>query len=105
MARTSIVSNANATVTAEWLSIPVVGVGVKTGVVATSVVATGSVVSFGSVYGATGRAGASTLAQGAVSGLPIMSQYNRVFLQYTAAITSIIGESVTVYVNNQSPNP
>ena len=102
VARTSIVSNANATVTAEWLSVPVIGTGVKSGIVAPSVVATGSVQSFGSVYGASGQAGASTLGQLAVSGLPIMSPLGRVFSRYTAAVTSILGETVTVYVNSQS---
>lgn len=101
VARTSIISNANG-VTAEWLSTPVIGVGVKTAVVAPSVVATGSVQSFGSVYGSIGRAGASTLAQGAVSGLPILSTQGRIFLQYTSAVTSIIAEVVDVYVNSES---
>jgi len=102
VARTSIVSNAPNT-NAEWLSIPVVGVGVRTGVVVPSVVAVGSVVSFGSVFGATGRAAASTLGQLEVSGLPILSTRNRIFLRYTNAVTSIISEAVTVSVNNQSP--
>ena len=97
VARTSIVSNANAT-TAEWLSVPVVGVGMRTTVGVASV-GTGTVVS---VLGATGRAGASTLGQLAVSGLPILSTQNRVFLRYTAAITSIIAEVVDVYVNSES---
>ena len=101
VARTSIVSNANAT-NAEWLSSPVIGIGVKTGVIVPSVVAAGSVFSFGSVYGAIGRAGASTLGQLEVSGLPILSQQGRIFLRYTAAITSIISERVQVRVNSQS---
>ena len=101
VARTSIVSNADA-VTAEWLSSPVIGIGVKTGVVAPSVVATGSVVSFGSIYGAIGSAAASTVGQLAVTGLPILSPTNRVFLRYTAAVTSIISERVQVKVNSQS---
>jgi len=102
VARTSIVSNANAD-NAEWLSIPVVGVGVRTGIVAPSVVATGSVQSFGSVYGATGRSAASALGQLQVSGLPILGPTNRVFRQYTSAVTSIISENIDVMVNNQSP--
>lgn len=101
VARTSIVSNANATVTAEWLSIPVLGTGARTGIVQPSTVATGSVVSSGSIYGSVGRAGASTLGAGQVSGLPIMSTVNRIFQQYTAAVTSVIAETVTVYVNGQ----
>src|SRR3990167_4621201 len=69
--RTSIISN-GASVLAEWLSIPVATLGVRTGVIAPSVVATGSVQSFGSVMTVVGRAGASTLAQREVSGLPIL---------------------------------
>lgn len=101
VARTSIVSNANAT-TAEWLSIPVIGVGVRSGQVATSIVATGSVVSFGSVFSATGSSGASTLAQLSVSGLPILGTQNRVFLRYTAAVTGNDLARVQVKANSQS---
>lgn len=102
VARTSIVSNANNATTAEWLSIPVIGMGFRTGGVVTSVVAVGSVVSFGSVAGATGRAGASTLGQLEVSGLPILGIRNRVFLRYTAAVTSTDLARVRVYVNSRS---
>src|SRR3990167_4292275 len=104
VARTSIVSNANAT-NAQWLSTPVIGIGVRTGVVIPSVVATGSVQSFGSVYGAIGQSPASGLGQLEVSGLPILGRNARIFLRYTAAVTSIISERVTVYANNQSPTP
>ena|SRR3990167_11234211 len=99
--RTSIVSNANAT-TAEWLNIPVISPGARTGVVVTSVVAAGSVVSFGSIAGTIGRAGASTLGQREVSGMPVLSSQGRIFLRYTAAVTSIISEVVDVYVNSES---
>lgn len=101
--RTSIVSDANAT-TAEWLSIPVISPGARTGVVVTSVVATGSVVSFGSIAGTIGRAGASTLGQREVSGMPILSPTNRIFLRYTAAVTSIISENIDVYANSEAQN-
>lgn len=101
VARTSIVSNTPAGF-AEWLSIPVIGMGVRTGVIVPSVVADGSVYSFGSVFSATGRSAPSTLGQKEVSGLPILGQQNRVFLRYTTAITSIISEAVTVSCNNQS---
>ena len=104
VARTSIVSNADATVTAEWLSIPVIGVGVRTTTQLGSVVATGSTIASGSVYTTTGRAGASTLGQREVSGLPLLSPTNRIFLRYTAAVTSIISETVRVYTNSQSAN-
>ena len=101
VARTSIVSNApNAN--AQWLSTPVIGIGVRTGVVRPSVVATGSVQSFGSVYGAIGQTPASGLGQLEVSGLPILGRNARIFLQYTAAVTSIISERVTVSANSQS---
>ena len=103
VARTSIVSNANGT-TAQWISAPVVGSGMRTGVVVTSVVADGSVVSFGSISGTIGSAAASTLAQREVSGLPILSSQGRIFLRYTAAITSIIAEVADVYVNSDSTN-
>lgn len=101
--RTSIVSNAGeSTGTADWLTISTITPGMRTGVVVTSVVATGSVVSFGSIAGTTGTAAASSLGQKEVSGLPIMSQRGRIFLRYTAAVTSIISERVKVMVNSQS---
>lgn len=105
VARTSIVSNANSTVTAEWLSIPVVGMGISTGGINSSVVATGSVVAQGSTMGATGRAGASTLGILSVSGLPIMSTNARIFLRYSGTISSVINEAVTVLTNSQTPQP
>ena len=101
VARTSIVSNAISE-NAQWISAPVVGTGQRTGVVVTSVVATGSVVSFGSIAGTIGSAAASTLAQGESSGLPILSNQGRIFLRYTSAVTSIIAEVADVYVNSES---
>ena len=99
--RTSIISN-GASVLAEFLSIPVATLGLKTGVIVSSVVAVGSVQSFGSVLSTIGRAGASTLGQREVSGLPILGVNARVFRQYTAAVTSIISEKIDVLVNSQS---
>lgn len=96
VARTSIVSNANAT-TAEWLSVPVAGYGGNT--VSTSVVAVGSVQSYGTTIGS---AASSTLAQKTVSGMPLLSSQGRIFLRYTAAVTSILSEVVDVYVNSES---
>lgn len=94
VARTSIVSNANNT-TAEWLSIPVIGVGMNPQVIST--------VNAGSVLGgAIGSAAASTLGNKQISGLPIMSQFNRVFLRYTAAVTSTDLARVKVLTNSQS---
>ena len=91
VARTSVVSNANGT-TAEWLSVPVVGGGVRTQVnVASSIISTGI-----------GNAAASSLGSRNVSGLPILGQRARVFLIYTAAVTSTDLARVKVLVNNQS---
>lgn len=101
VARTSIVSNANAT-TAEWLSCPVIGIGVRTGVVSPSVVATGSVVTSGSVYGTIGSAAASTVGMKQVTGLPILSQQGRVFLVVGAAVSANALSKVVVMVNSQS---
>lgn len=98
VARTSIVSNANNAVTAEWLSSPVVGIGLRnTNGVAS--VGTGTAVS---VMATIGNAAASSLGSRDFSGLPILSQQGRVFLRYTAAVTSILNERVRVYANSQS---
>lgn len=93
--RTSIVSNANNT-TAEWMSIPVISNGVNA---YSSIVATGSVVTVNTTVGSSA---ASTLGVGEVSGLPIMGQQNRIFLRYTAGVSSIISEAVTVSMNSQA---
>lgn len=92
VARTSIVSNANNT-TAEWLSIPVIGAGMATGV---NGFPTASILTVG-----IGSAAASTLGVRQVSGLPIMSQVARVFLRYTAAVSSTDLARVQVKVNSQ----
>ena len=92
VARTSVVSNANNAL-ATWISVPVNGAGVSTG----ATFATGSILSMGPQNTA-----ASTLASRAVSGLPILSQTNRVFLIYTAAVTSTDLARVKVLVNSQS---
>lgn len=91
VARTSVVSNANGT-TAQWISAPVVNGGVATGVNKAS-----SLLSVG-----IGSAAASTLGSQAVSGMPILSTLNRVFLVYTAAVTSTDKALVQVKVNHQS---
>ena len=95
-ARTSIVSNSGATAAigqnAQWLSIPTINSGVRTA----ATFAGASIVSAG-----IGAAAASTLAQGQVSGLPILSQQNRVFLISTGNATAVAA-SVTVMVNQQS---
>lgn len=96
VARTSVVSAG--TPLPEWLSIPVINAG--TAPVVGSVVAVGSVVTTGG--GAIGTANASTLALKSYSGLPILGIQNRIFIQYTSGVTSILSERVQVYVNNQS---
>lgn len=90
VARSSIVSNANNT-TAEWLSIPVSGVGVATGINQAN-----SILSV-----ATGSAAASSLGVRQVSGLPVMSPTGRVFLRYTAAVSGNDLSRVKVLVNGQ----
>ena len=100
--RTSIVSNANNDVTAEWLSIPVAGFGYRGGNVVASTVATGSVIAVSSsVLNTIGSEGASTLGSHSMSGMPIMSQRGRIFLRYTAAVTSILNERARVYAQRQ----
>ena len=95
VARTSIISDANG-VTAEWINVSLVS---PTPRLTTSVVATGSILT---VSRTAGRAGASTLALSEVSGLPLLSTRGRIFLRYTAAVTSIIAEVADVYVNSES---
>lgn len=108
VARTSIISYGGNSVlgaaqdNVEWLSVPVIGIGVRTTVFTASVVAVGSVQTIGSVNGAIGSSAASSLGQKAVSGLPILGRAARIFLQYTNAVSSIISERVTVSANNQS---
>lgn len=97
VARSSVVSNANAT-TAEWLAAPVFGAG--TANIAASTVAAGSVI--GGYNTTVGTAAASTLAQKSYSGLPLLSQQGRVFLRYGAAVTSVISERVTVMTASRS---
>lgn len=100
--RTSIVSNA-VSQNAEWLSVPVTGFGYRGGNVIASTVATGSVVAVtSSILNTIGSAAASTLGSHSYSGMPILSQQGRVFLRYTAAVTSVINERVQVKVQSQS---
>lgn len=95
VARTSIVSNAN-NVTAEWLSIPVIGAGVATGV---NGFPNNSILSVG-----IGNAAASTVGVRQVTGLPLLSTKGRIFLRYTAAVTSTDLARVQVKVNSESNN-
>ena len=85
---------------AEWLSVPVEGMGIQT-TVGNQV----SVVGFTNtttVLRTSGSAAASSLGSSGASGLPILSQRGRIFLRYTAAVTSILNERVTVMANSQS---
>ena len=93
VARTSIVSNANSD-TAQWLSVPVNGSGVATGVnKANSILSAGI-----------GSAAASTLGSQQVSGLPVLSQFSRVFVIINGNVTSAASNSIIteVQVNSQS---
>lgn len=102
VARTSVVSNTGSSIlggggaiNAEWLSVPVMGAGMNPQVIST--------VNAGSVLGgSTGRAAASTLGSRQMSGLPILGPLNRVFLIYTAAVSSTDLARVQVKVNSES---
>lgn len=93
VSRTSVVSNAN-NATAVWCSGFVNGTGLAT---AQNGFPTASILTVGIRSTA-----ASTLAANQVSGLPIMSQRGRVFLMYTAAVSSTDLALVEVKVNSQS---
>jgi len=96
VARTSIVSNANSTVTAEWMNLSVTGSDGRS----SSVVATGSVIAGPGI----GRAGASTLSQLSSNGMPILSPQARLFVIINGNITSAASNSIgaTVSANSQS---
>lgn len=94
VARSSIVSNANAT-TAQWISAPVISAGIGTAVIQTTA----------SVYTATiGNAAASSLGAQRMSGLPILSQQARAFVRITGDITDADSNTyvVKVMANSQS---
>lgn len=95
VARTSIVSNANNT-TATFCNGTVIGGGMAT---AQNGFPTNSVMTVG-----IRNTGASTLSANQISGLPILSQLGRVFLIYTAAVTSTDLARVKVMVNSESNN-
>jgi hypothetical protein len=97
VARTSTVSNAR-NANAEWLSIPVISNGIGSAPV-TSVVFTGSVVA---VNRTIGSAAASTLGSGQISGLPILSQFNRIFVIATGNVSATSLIQATVKANSQS---
>lgn len=90
--QTSIVSDATSA-NAQWLSVPVVGAGVATGVNKANSI----------ISAAIGRAAASTVGVQQMTGLPILSQLGRVVLTYSAAGTANTTARVQVKVNSQSP--
>lgn len=91
VAKTSVVSSATGALS-QWFSVPVISAGIGTAVTQTT----------SSVYTATiGTAAASSLGSQRMSGLPILSQQARLFLQMQAAAvgTTWLTE---VKVNSQS---
>lgn len=91
VARTSTVSSANVG-TAQWISAGVISPGInpRTTFAGASIIG-----------GTIGSAAASTLASGAVSGLPILGIQNRLFLIASGGIT-VSSVVATVKVNSQS---
>lgn len=85
--RTSVISAGT-----QWLSVPVVGAGIATGVnKSASIIST-----------AIGSANASTVGIQQMTGLPILGQTGRVVLSYSAAGTSNVTSRVQVMTNSQS---
>lgn len=104
VARTSIVSNAISNYNPEWLSVPILGTGVKTTYISGTIPSVGGQAA-ASINGAIGNSpAASTLGQLAVSGLPFLSQRARAFLIVGAAVTGVASVRTQVYVNGQD-NP
>lgn len=93
VARTSIISNANAD-TAQWLVGGTTSAGMSTAV---NGFPTASILSVG-----VGNTAASTLGARQISGLPMLSQLGRVFLKVEAAATGVASVRTQVKVNNQS---
>lgn len=92
VARTSVASNNAVGANPQFLSIPVISAGIRTA----ATFAGASIISAG-----IGAVAASTLAQGQVSGLPVLGIQNRIFLQSVGNATAI-NSRVIVRVNNQS---
>lgn len=93
VSRTSVVSNANNT-TATWCNGMTTGGGIAT---AQNGFPTASLLSVG-----IRNTAASALAANQVSGLPLLSNLGRVFLQYTAGVSSTDLARVEVKVNSES---
>lgn len=100
VARTSIVSSATG-VLAEWLSVPVIGFGLRSQSLA-SVVATGSTITSGLDNTVIGRAAPSTLGSNSQTGLPILSQQGRILLILQAGVSASTTFLTEVKVNSQS---
>lgn len=101
VARTSIVSNAN-NQNAEWLTIPVEGVGFRSQVVGQNSVAGATNVAI--ALNTIGRAAASTVGGAQITGLPLLSPQARLFVIITGNVTSAGANTYTaqVKVNSQS---
>lgn len=101
IARTSIVSNASSA-NAEWISAPVIGIGVRTTVQA--VASVGSHNQPVSVYSGIGKADAGGLGQKEVTGLPVLGRYMRVFGETTGDVTAAASNTwrTVIYANSQS---
>lgn len=99
-ARTSIVSNANNN-TAQWLSIPVIGMGIRT-TVGNGVIGSVGGGTSASALSATGGASSLTLGHSQVSGLPILGQAARVGLIITGDLTASAVLTTEVKVQSQS---
>jgi len=99
-ARTSVISNA-VDENAQWLSTPVIGVGLRSAVQGQASIA--GETNVGVALNTIGTAAASALGQSEVSGLPVLGPKGRTFVIYAAGILSVINERVEVFVNSQSP--
>lgn len=99
VARTSIVSNANLN-TAQWLTIPVQGVGFRSAVQAQTSVAgaTNTTVALNTI----GAVSSLTLNHSQQSGLPVLGQQNRVGTIITGDLTAAAVIITEVKVNSQS---
>lgn len=87
LGRTSVISAGT-----QWLSVPVVGAGIATGVNKANSI----------ISAAIGSANASTVGIQQMTGLPVLSQQGRVVLSYSAAGTSNTTVVAEVKVNSQS---
>lgn len=92
VARTSVASSNEVGAAPQFLSIPVISPGIRTA----ATFAGASIISAG-----IGAVSASTLSSGQISGLPILGQQNRIFLQSVGNATAI-NTRVIVKANSQS---